>query len=68
MVSGSIPTASVLYLDFFHGLGGLTSGPTPSARPVPVMELAVTLVCLALLLQVLLALQRERTRRMLEDE
>lgn len=36
--------------------------------PAPVMELGVTLICLFLLLRVLRALQRERTRRMLEQE
>jgi hypothetical protein len=36
--------------------------------PAPVMELGVTLICLFLLLRVLRALQRERTRRMLEEE
>ena len=34
----------------------------------PVLELGVTLICLLLLLRVLRALQRERTRRMLEQE
>lgn len=36
--------------------------------PAPVMELGVTLICLLLLMRVLRALQRERTRRMLEEE
>jgi hypothetical protein len=36
--------------------------------PAPVMELGVTLICLFLLLRVLRALQRERTRRMLEEQ
>lgn len=36
--------------------------------PAPVLELGVTLICLVLLLRVLKALQRERTRRMLEKE
>lgn len=36
--------------------------------PAPALELAVTLVCLVLLSRVLRALQRERTRRMLEKE
>lgn len=38
-----------------------------SRGPAPVMELAITLICLFLLLRVLKALQRERTRRMLEE-
>ena len=49
--------------DFIKLLGG-----DHSRGPAPVMELAVTLVCLALLLHVIVALQRERTRRMLEEE
>ena len=36
--------------------------------PAPVMELGVTLICLVLLLRVLRALRRERTRRMLEND
>lgn len=36
--------------------------------PAPAMELGVTLICLLLLMRVLRALQRERTRRMLEQE
>ena len=36
--------------------------------PDPVMELGVTLICLVLLLRVLGALRRERTRRMLERD
>ncbi len=36
--------------------------------PAPAMELGVTVICLVLLLQVLAALRRERTRRMLEEE
>ena len=36
--------------------------------PAPLMELGVTLACLFLLIRVLKALQRERTRRMLEEE
>lgn len=36
--------------------------------PAPAMELGVTLICLLLLMRVLRALQRERTRRMLERE
>jgi hypothetical protein len=36
--------------------------------PAPVLELGVTLICLLLLLRVLGALRRERTRRMLEVE
>lgn len=39
-----------------------------SRGPAPALELAVTLICLVLLLRVLRALQRERTRRMLEKE
>ena len=34
----------------------------------PVMELGVTLICLLLLLRVVEALRRERTRRLLEEE
>lgn len=34
--------------------------------PAPILELGVTLICLLLLVRVLRALQRERTRRMLE--
>jgi hypothetical protein len=36
--------------------------------PAPAMELGVTLICLLLLLRVLRVLQRERTRRMLEEK
>jgi hypothetical protein len=36
--------------------------------PAPAMELGVTVICLVLLLRVIAALQRERTRRMLEEE
>jgi hypothetical protein len=34
----------------------------------PLLEMGVTLICLLLLLRVLRALQRERTRRMLEQD
>lgn len=34
----------------------------------PLMELGVTLICILLVMRVLRALQRERTRRMLEDK
>lgn len=34
----------------------------------PVLELGVTLICLLLLLRVLRALQKERTRRLLEED
>lgn len=36
--------------------------------PAPVLEFGVTVICLVLLLRVLAALARERTRRMLERE
>lgn len=36
--------------------------------PAPLLEMGVTLICLLLLLRVLRALQRERTRRMLEQD
>lgn len=36
--------------------------------PAPMMELGVTLLCLLLLARVLRALQRERTRRLLEEQ
>ncbi len=49
--------------DFVKLLGG-----DPSRGPAPALELGVTLICLVLLLRVLRALQRERTRRMLEEE
>jgi hypothetical protein len=39
-----------------------------SRGPAPVLELGVTAVCLLLLVRVLVALQRERTRRMLERD
>jgi hypothetical protein len=39
-----------------------------SRGPAPTLELGVTLICLALLLQVLRTLQRERIRRLLEEE
>ncbi len=45
----------------------LAQGDAPRGN-APVMELGVTLLCLVLLLRVLRALQRERTRRMLEKE
>jgi hypothetical protein len=34
----------------------------------PVMEFGITAICLVLLLRILTALARERTRRMLENE
>lgn len=40
----------------------------PQRGPTPMMEFGVTLICLLLLLRVLKALQRERTRRMLEEQ
>jgi hypothetical protein len=49
--------------DFLKLLGG--ENPRGAA---PALELGVTLICLLLLLRVIRALQRERTRRLLEEE
>jgi hypothetical protein len=48
-------------------LAGFLSGARPRGN-APLLEAAVTLVCLVLLVRVLRALQRERLRRMLEQE
>jgi hypothetical protein len=48
-------------------LAGFLGGARPRGN-APLLEAAVTLVCLVLLVRVLRALQRERLRRMLEQE
>lgn len=49
--------------DFVKLLGG-----DHARGPAPALELGVTLICSVLLLRVFRALQRERVRRMLEEE
>ena len=70
---GIIGAGVLALLGTARGLGNVpdfvkfAAGDQPRG-PAPALELVVTAICLGLLLRVIRALQRERTRRMLERE
>ena len=70
---GIIGAGVLSLLGFARGLGNLPDlfklvQGSRERGAAPVMELGVTLICLLLLLRVVGALRRERTRRLLEEE
>jgi hypothetical protein len=70
---GLIGAGVLALLGTARGLGNIPdliklAGGDPHRGAAPVMELGVTLICLLLLLRVIGALRRERTRRMLEEQ